>query len=178
MTKQIGNTDYDITTDGYVFSRKTDKFISSVKNKSGAIKVNLYYDKKNHQEYVSKLVADAFIEKPDNIDEKDLVVGHKDYNEKNNRVDNLYWTTRTELSKRMHDEGKYVEHLESLKKRIKLINPDDNEVLIFNSLTEAAMYLKGVLKDLENVDIKAIVSNLSFAFRTGNKSYKYLVQTV
>lgn len=178
MVKQIGNTEYDITSDGYVFSRKSDRFISSVKNKNGAVKVNLYYDKKNHQVYVAQLVADAFIEKPKGIPESDLVVAHKDYNYENNRVENLYWTTRNELTKSMHDNGKYDDHHDAQKKKIKLINIEDGEILYFESITEAATFLKSNNNKLKLIPLNVIISNLSCGFRNKTKSYNYLVQTV
>ena len=175
MTKQIGNTDYEVTDDGYIFSRKTNKFISTVKNKSGGVKVNLYYDKKNHQEYVSKLVADAFIEKPSNTDEKDLVVGHKDYNDENNRVSNLYWTTKKELINKMHGEGKYDEHHASWRRKIKLIDRENGIEMKFNSLMEAAVYLKSINAEIE---IMSALSNLSSALKRDGKCYNFFVESV
>ena len=62
--------DKRISTDGYYIAKLT------VKRKSKCIGIH-------------KLVAKAFILNPDNLPE----VNHKDFDRKNNRVDNLEWCT-------------------------------------------------------------------------------------
>ncbi len=51
-------------------------------------------DNKRKVFYIHRLVADAFIDNPDNKQE----VNHKDYNPSNNHVENLEWTTHKENS--------------------------------------------------------------------------------
>ena len=65
------------------------QLISPAKTRDGYLKVTL---SKNHKRYyfrVHRLVAEAFIDNPNNYP----VVNHKDENKLNNRVDNLEWCT-------------------------------------------------------------------------------------
>lgn len=48
---------------------------------------------------VHRLVALAFLPNPNNYD----IVGHKDNNKSNNKVENLYWTTISENTKKAFD---------------------------------------------------------------------------
>lgn len=61
-------------------------------NGHGYLFVCLYSNNKGKQEYVHRLVANAFIENEYNKPE----VHHKDSNRKNNVVDNLQWVTTKE----------------------------------------------------------------------------------
>lgn len=49
---------------------------------------------------VHRLVALAFLPNPNNYD----IVGHKDNNKSNNKVENLYWTTISENTKKAFDD--------------------------------------------------------------------------
>lgn len=64
-----------------------EKILKSGKGKNGYFSVILRKDNTNHQKYVHRLVAQAFIPNPDNLPE----VNHKDENSENNHVDNLEW---------------------------------------------------------------------------------------
>lgn len=69
-------------------SRK-EKILKPVNNSDGYPQVTLYKNRKREQVSVHRLVADTFIQNPDNLPQ----VNHKDENTKNNRVDNLEWCT-------------------------------------------------------------------------------------
>jgi len=58
----------------------------------GYVRVCLYKNNKNTYKTVHRLVAEAFLIKPNN----DCEVNHKDSNKKNNNVDNLEWITHKE----------------------------------------------------------------------------------
>lgn len=58
-------------------------------------------DGKNKSMRVHRLVAKAFIPNPNNYD----VVGHRDNVKHNNVVENLYWTTVQENTKKAFDDG-------------------------------------------------------------------------
>lgn len=83
MRKQIGNTNYEISTDGEVFlhgeqvsPEVTDKGYKCVRIDGKRCRIH-------------RLVAEAFI--PNEADCK--FVGHKDGDPGNNRVDNLGWVS-------------------------------------------------------------------------------------
>ena len=66
------------------------KVLSPIKDTGDYLKVNLYCNGKNKKCLVHRLVAQAFIENPDNLPE----VNHKDEDKSNNRVDNLEFCDR------------------------------------------------------------------------------------
>lgn len=86
--------DYIIYSNGEVFSKLTNKFLSFGKDKRGYCLVNLKHNIPNRKnkylvQKVHRLVAKAFIPNPDNLPE----VNHKDGNKLNNDVSNLEWVT-------------------------------------------------------------------------------------
>lgn len=92
---------YYITTEGRVISMQNPNNPKEVKpyiHKNGHVEVGLYYTPENPNAprrkklSVAKLVAEAFIENPDNAPH----TIHKDGNPKNNDVSNLYWSWKME----------------------------------------------------------------------------------
>lgn len=89
--KQIKNYEdrYAVTSDGKVWSYKYKKFLKPATTKEGYLYVVLV---KNHTEKTSlvhRLVAEAFLSKPEGC----IEVNHKDENKLNNSVENLEWCT-------------------------------------------------------------------------------------
>lgn len=88
---------YLILSTGEVWSKWGNCYIAICDNGQGYLFVSLSQNNKNKRVRIHRLVAEAFIPKPDwwtpgmNLD-----VGHKDDNPKNNNVDNLYWCTRAQ----------------------------------------------------------------------------------
>lgn len=88
---------YAITSDGQVWSYWANGFIALADNGQGYLFVQLSKDGKQNKRRIHRLVAEAFLPKPDwwapgmKID-----VGHKDDNPNNNELSNLYWCTRSE----------------------------------------------------------------------------------
>lgn len=86
---------YAITRDGQVYSYLSKCYISNADNGQGYLFVSLWQNGKYKRLRIHRLVAEAFIPKPDwwtsgmNLD-----VGHKDDNPQNNHYTNLYWCTR------------------------------------------------------------------------------------
>lgn len=79
---------YKVSNYGRVKSNR--KILKNRNHTSGYLQVNL--SKRGHSEnkYIHRLVAEAFIDNPNNFSE----VNHKDENKLNNRVDNLEWCSR------------------------------------------------------------------------------------
>ena len=67
------------------------RILKQRKHTDGYLQINLWKEGKMKTHYVHRLVAQAFIENPDNLPE----VNHIDENKQNNRVDNLEWCEHT-----------------------------------------------------------------------------------
>lgn len=78
---------------------KENKIMRFKDDHHGYDRVNLNKDHKAKAALVSRLVAEAFIENPNNLPQ----VGHMDDVKKNNHVSNLYWTDSKENN---HHNGK------------------------------------------------------------------------
>lgn len=82
---------YAVSNFGNVIDLKNKKAMIWHDNGAGYMSVGLQGpNSKVRVRYVHRLVAQAFIENPDNLPQ----VGHKDHIRSNNVVDNLYWTTQ------------------------------------------------------------------------------------
>ena len=82
--------EYAVTEDGRIWSYKTKRFLSPGKHKGGYLQVALWKNNKPKYYFIHRLVAEAFIPNPDNLQQ----VNHKDENKTNNNVWNLEWRTR------------------------------------------------------------------------------------
>ena len=68
-----------------------EKIMKGVGDGNGYLQVGLYREGKRKKCRINRLVAQAFLENPDNLPE----VNHKDENKKNNCVDNLEWCSHS-----------------------------------------------------------------------------------
>ena len=77
-------------------------------HKQGYLKANLYVRKKMKSWQVHRLVALTWIPNPDNLPE----VNHLNGNKKDNRVENLEWTTKKRNTKHAFDNnlGGFKDH--------------------------------------------------------------------
>ena len=84
-----GFENYQVTSDGKVWSKRHKKFRKLQKNKDGYMCVNLRsYGVEKHKR-VCRLVAEAFIPNPENHP----IVNHKNCVRDDDRVENLEWCT-------------------------------------------------------------------------------------
>lgn len=82
-------------------------------SKSGYVYVNISKENKKHNLRVHKLVAEAFIDNPNNLPQ----INHIDGNKRNNRADNLEWCDSSYNIKDMYKRnGKYDKDNEIIKK--------------------------------------------------------------
>lgn len=101
--------DYEITTDGRIWSNKSNKYLKPQNNGNGYLKVTLMHEGKRYQRYVHRLVAFHFIASDVDCPEVDHIDGDKT----NNHVSNLRWVSRSENSKnfcRKSRKGKTTVH--------------------------------------------------------------------
>ena len=83
---------YSITNDGKVYSYISGRYLNKGFDKDGYALVTLSRDNYKRTYRVHRLVAETFIDNPDNKEE----VNHKDFNVKNNWFENLEWVTQKE----------------------------------------------------------------------------------
>ena len=140
---------YEVSNQGRVKSlrkntRITDKQQNIMLQKDdgkGYFRVNLYKDGICKAELVSRLVANAFIQNPDNLP----IVGHWDDNKKNNSVENLYWTDSAENNshngklEKLHKAHKDKIDVIAQKLSIAVVGYaiDGSEVVFFDSMRKA-----------------------------------------
>lgn len=84
---------YGVTIYGDVYSYQSQKILSPSKSKNGYYMVVLYKDKVKTTVYAHRIVAQAYLPNPDNLQ----YVRHKDGNKSNNCVDNLEWSKHYKL---------------------------------------------------------------------------------
>lgn len=107
---------YQVSNLGNVMSLRSyggncQRLMSPVGNGTGYLMVGLSKNKKQKHFLIHRLVAEAFIHNPENLD----FVNHKDENKENNIVENLEWCTKpynSEYSLKLHPERKrqYFNH--------------------------------------------------------------------
>lgn len=87
-----GYSDYEVSTWGRVFNKRTGKILKPQENEKGYLRVDLINDKGRKHLKVHRLVATAFIPNPKNKPQ----INHIDGNPKNNSYTNLEWVTGKE----------------------------------------------------------------------------------
>ena len=95
---------YTISSDGKVFSIRSNKYLKPRLSMDGYERVALCRGNYRREYRIHRLVAEAFLENPDNLPQ----VNHKDFNTRNNYLENLEWCTNkenTEYSIRNNRKG-------------------------------------------------------------------------
>lgn len=80
---------YQITDDGRVWSKKSNKWMKTRFNKDGYLRISFHKGNKVITFMIHQLVAKHFIPNPNELP----IVNHKDENKTNNNVENLEWCT-------------------------------------------------------------------------------------
>jgi hypothetical protein len=81
---------YAATEDGRIWSYRRKKFLApATKKANGYQEVSLSVNGKNKVYLVHRLIAETYLDNPDNLPQ----VNHKDENKTNNSVSNLEWCT-------------------------------------------------------------------------------------
>lgn len=90
MWKKINDFDrYSVSDSGEIRNDETGYIIHPQEDKDGYLMANLHNGKQRRYVGIHRLVAEAFIDNPNNYPQ----VNHKDENPLNNCVDNLEWCT-------------------------------------------------------------------------------------
>ena len=94
------NDRYEVSTYGKVRNVQRGKLLTPYINRFGYMSVKLFSGNKGKEHKVHRLVAQAFIENP----EQKPCVNHKDNNKQNNHVENLEWCTYQENTDWMFEQ--------------------------------------------------------------------------
>lgn len=130
------NNDYEINIDGYVRNRKTKIIKSFWVTTIGYKTVNLGSRKNQKTYYIHRLIANNFIDNPNNYNE----VNHIDGDKTNNNVNNLEWCTHKHNMREA-----FTNNLIHIKregnspraKKVKQTNLLTGEIIIWDSMTQA-----------------------------------------
>ncbi len=80
---------YEVSNLGRVRHKRINRIVKSFVNNAGYLQVVIRGNNKNLYRLVHRLVAQAFIENPNNYSD----INHKDFDKTNNTVDNLEWVS-------------------------------------------------------------------------------------
>lgn len=120
-------------TDCHGYRKWKDRVLKPKKSKDNTLRVDLWKDGKHKDFLVYRLVAYAFLGKPEN---DSFTVNHKDGNRLNNCVENLEWLTLADNIRHGYRTGLY----DSICIKCKLLAEDGGEYN-FNSEVEASRFL-------------------------------------
>lgn len=73
-----------------ITTKPQNKILKPTSNGNGYLIISLHKNGKRKNYYIHRLVAETFLNNPNNYNE----INHKDFNKKNNKVDNLEWCCR------------------------------------------------------------------------------------
>lgn len=150
----LGFEDYIVTSAGEVWSVKSKQYLKPMDNRRGYKYVTLWKDGVRHNQYIHRLVAQAFIPNPKGYPQ----VNHKDEDKSNNSVGNLEWCTNlynhnygTMRRRMVETRSRNKEWIRNVRragknrrKPIAMIDVSTDEIIrVFDSLTAAAAVFKG-----------------------------------
>lgn len=150
---------YEVSNTGLVkslnmYRNKEPRILALARRTDGYLKVGLSKNNITKQFVVHRLVAEAFIPNPNNLE----MVNHKDENKSNNNVDNLEWCSRSYnqlYSLKLHPERnkKFAENFKGLSpwtqkgvahkniKRVAIIDENNNIIKVFDNASVAGKEL-------------------------------------
>lgn len=131
---------YQISNYGNVRSMNYNKKVGNIKElkpnttRDGYLEVHISKDSKRRYFLIHRLVAQAFIDNPDNKPQ----VNHIDGDKSNNNVSNLEWVTNGENQRHAYDNGLKSARgaYEANRKPVRCVTTGKE----FNSIKEAALY--------------------------------------
>lgn len=158
-----GYTDYQISNYGKIksFKYNKEKILKHSLDSDEYSLIILCSNKNKFTKTIHRLVANAFINNPDNKPQ----VNHKDGNKQNNNVDNLEWVTIS--------ENIIHAYKNNLKTQQGISNTNcklsENEVLTIHGLYLSGM-TQSIISELYNIPqqhVSLIVNNKSWTHLTG-----------
>jgi hypothetical protein len=126
---------------------KSPRILKPKDNGKGYSVVTISIDGVHYYRYIHRLVAQTFIDNPNNYKE----INHKDGNKRNNCVDSIEWCDRSYNNKHAYAKGlRSVQGCYGKKKKVAMIDMKTNRILhIFEYVDEASKYVG--LKNFTNI---------------------------
>lgn len=135
-----GFENYLVTDTGRVYSLKRGRYLKARKNRDGYLRVKLCKNCKPYNKSVHRLVAEAFIENPENKP----TVDHINRKKADNIVENLRWASYSEQNKNQS----HINQVSKTKEKygVPIIEVINDEVSV--------AYLS--LREVPNIDISSL----------------------
>lgn len=152
---------YLIDTNGNIYDTKyNNRKICQWIDNTGYCQCNLYKNKKRYFKRVHKLVAETFIENPENLPQ----VNHKDGDKTNNKIDNLEWITNSENTQHGYDNNLYYFGT-SKSYPVKVTTKDGRFVGVYPSIRNMCKELKLNRKTVSAIlNGKKVTNNYDYIF--------------
>lgn len=125
---------------------KKGKDIALLQDNDGYLHVRLHKNGIGHTYTVHKLVAEHFVNKPDNFETVEYEVNHKDNNRMNNSFNNLEWITHADNIRYSVKSGNahclnMIGENNNNARMVSLYSCDMNLIQNFNCIIDCATYL-------------------------------------
>ena len=126
---------YKITTEGKVWSEYKKDYLKPNPNHKGYLTISLNIDRRNKTtKAIHRLVAEHFIDNPENKSQ----VNHIDGDKTNNDISNLEWCSNKENNQHAIDTGLYTPKKCGMCKEIKVFNNETNKEETYFSIANFA----------------------------------------
>ena len=158
MERYANYDNYEISNLSNVRNKTTKYLFQSKSPKQRYIQILLSKNNKRQSYALHRLVAEVFIENPENKP----YVNHIDGNKRNNNADNLEWVTQSENMNHASSTG-LTSNTNSLCEELELLDISGNIIKIFRNQDEAAKFL-----NISQTEVCRLLSNKS----TGNRKFK------
>lgn len=141
---------YAVTSCGKVWSYKSKKFLIPSINSKKYLQVTLCKEGKSKQFLVHRLVAEAYIPNPDNLE----TVDHIDGNKEHNYINNLRWMTRADNTRK--GRSKPIRCLEN-----GIIYPSQNAAAkeLGLDVGSVSKVVRGVMKQTKGFHFEYVINN-------------------
>lgn len=136
---------YEITNTGKVYSIRRNKYLSPRLSMDGYNRVCLCRDKYRREYRIARLVAENFIDNPDNKPE----VNHIDYNRQNDYVENLEWVTSQENT--LHSYNHYYFNSPKTSKAYTFTNVYNGNAFTIIGLKNVAKQFNCTIKNFKSI---------------------------